>query len=71
MLEDVRFGEGQEIVSNSDILKAVVEGNLIQHRQSVAIQSLVKCFDARGAETYTIVIILTPTILWFRSINYV
>ena len=51
MLEDVRFGEGQEIVSYSDILKAVVEGNLIQHRQSVAIQSLVKCFENKHLQS--------------------
>ena len=28
--------EGQEIVSNNDLIKTVVEGNLLQHKQSVA-----------------------------------
>ena len=35
----------EEVVSNSDILKAVVEGNLLQHQQSVAIQRVLDSLD--------------------------
>ena len=35
----------EEVVSNSDILKAVVEGNLLQHQQNVAIQRVFDLLD--------------------------
>ena len=35
----------EEVVSNSDILKAVVEGNLLQHQQNVAIQRVFDSLD--------------------------
>ena len=35
----------EEVVSNSDILKAVVEGNFLQHQQNVAIQRVLDSLD--------------------------